>query len=89
MAPVKTRMFCIFAIDGLDEKDAERFINFRIEAAKAPDAESISLISAHCRGNRQQLMNIATFLLEDAFFRQEKTVGSHLIIESDLIDQSG
>jgi general secretion pathway protein A len=93
MAPVKTRMTCIFAIDGLDEKDAERFINFRIEAAKAPgdlfDIESISLISAHCRGNRRQLMNIATLLLEDAFFRQEKTVGSHLIIESDLIDQSG
>jgi type II secretory pathway predicted ATPase ExeA len=93
MAPVKTRMTCIFAIDGLDEKDAERFINFRIEAVKAPgdlfDAESTSLIGAHCNGNRRQLMNIATLLLEDAFFRQEKTVGSHLIIESDLIDQSG
>jgi general secretion pathway protein A len=93
MAPVKTRMTCVFAIDGLDEKDAERFIDFRIKAAKAPtdlfDAESMSLISAHCRGNRRQLMNIGTLLLEDAFFRQEKTVGSHLIIESDLIDQSG
>lgn len=93
MAPVKTRMTCIFAIDGLDEKDAGRFIDFRIKAAKAPtdlfDTETLSLMSAHCRGNRRQLMNIATLLLEDAFFRKEKTVGSHLIIESDLIDQSG
>jgi len=93
MAPVKTRMTCIFTINGLGEKDAERFINFRLKTANAPtdlfDAESLSLISAHCGGNRRQLMNIGTLLLEDAFFRKEKTVGSHLIIESDLIDQSG
>ena len=65
----------------------------RAEAAKAPedlfDTESVALFSSHCRGNRRQLMNIATLLLDEAFYRQEKTIGSHLILENDLIEQSG
>lgn len=93
MAPVKTRMTCIFAIDGLNEKEAERFVAYRLKAAKAPtdlfDADTISLMSSHCRGNRRQLMNIGTLLLDEAYFRKEKTIGAHLILECDLIDQSG
>jgi len=93
MAPVRTRMTCLFAMEGLDENEVDCFIDYRLKAAKAPDdlfdAETVALISSHCRGNRRQLMNIATLLLEEAFFRQEKTIGSHLILECDLIDQSG
>lgn len=93
MAPVKTRMTCIFTMEGLDENEINGLIAYRLKAAKAPDdlfdTETVALISSHCRGNRRQLMNIATLLLEEAFFRQEKTIGSHLILENDLIEQSG
>ena len=93
MAPVKTRMTCVFAMEGLDEDEVDQFINHRLESASAPadlfGEKTISLIGSHARGNRRQLMNIGTLLLEEAFFRQEKTVGAHLVIESDLIDQSG
>jgi len=93
MAPVKTRMTCIFAMEGLGEKEIGQFVDYRLKAAKAPDdlfdTETVALISSHCRGNRRQLMNVATLLLEEAFYRQEKTIGSHLILENDLIEQSG
>ncbi|MBL7178164.1 MAG: AAA family ATPase [Desulfobacteraceae bacterium] len=93
MAPVKTRMTCFFGMEALDENETERFVGYRLEVAKAPgdlfDADTISLMSSHCRGNRRQIMNVGTLLLEEAYFRQEKTIGSHLILECDLIDQSG
>jgi type II secretory pathway predicted ATPase ExeA len=93
MAPVKTRMTCTFTMEGLNEKEADGFVGYRLKTAKAPedlfDADTVSLISSHCRGNRRQLMNIGTLLLDEAFYRQEKTIGSHLILECDLIEQSG
>lgn len=93
MAPVRTRMTCIFCMEGLDESETGKFLAYRLEAAKIAtdlfDDETVSLISSHCRGNRRQLMNVGTILLDEAYYRQEKTIGSHLILECDLIDQSG
>ncbi len=93
MAPVKTRMTCIFAMEGLNENETDRFVGYRLKAAKAPedlfDADTVSLISSHCRGNRRQMMNIGTLLLDEAYFRKEKTIGAHLILQCDLIEQSG
>jgi hypothetical protein len=34
-------------------------------------------------------MNVATLLLDEAYHRQEKTVGSQLILSCDLLDISG
>jgi general secretion pathway protein A len=93
MAPVKTRMTCFFSMEALDESETEKFVGYRLDAAKAPvdlfDHDTISLISSHCRGNRRQIMNVGTLLLEEAYSRQEKTIGSHLILECDLIEESG
>jgi len=93
MAPVKTRMTCFFSMEALDEIETEKFVEYRLDTAKAPtdlfEKDTISLMSSHCRGNRRQIMNIGTLLLEEAYFRQEKTIGSHLILECDLIEQSG
>ncbi len=93
MAPVRTRMTGIFSMEGLDEKETDLFVAYRLEAAKAPkdlfDSDALSLMSSHCRGNRRQIMNVGTLLLDEAYFRQEKTIGPHLILECDLIDQSG
>ena len=93
MAPVRTRMTCIFSMEGLDEKETEQFVAYRLKVAKTSadlfETDTVSLMSSHCRGNRRQIMNIGTLLLDEAYFRQEKTIGSHLILECDLIDQSG
>jgi type II secretory pathway predicted ATPase ExeA len=80
MAPVKTRMTCFFSMESLNENETEQFVSYRLDAAKAPtdlfDSDTISLISSHCRGNRRQIMNIGTLLLDEAYFRQEKTIAS-------------
>ena len=93
MHPVKTRLTSIFCLEPLDEQESEAFIRFRLESASAPkdlfEKEAIGLIAAHCRGNRRMMMNTATQLLNEALFRNEKTIGSQLVLGCDLMDISG
>ena len=90
MTPIRTRMTVIFTQQSLDEKDSEDFIAFRLKLARADEnligPDALSLVCAHCRGNRRQIMNMGTLLLDEAFYRQEKTIGANLIYESDLFD---
>ncbi|MBI9082069.1 MAG: AAA family ATPase [Desulfobacterales bacterium] len=89
LAPVRTRLTAIFPMDPLDDKNSEQFITHRLDQAKAPkhlfEADVMALISAHCRGNRRLIMNTATLLLDEAYFRQEKTVNAQTMLECDLI----
>ena len=89
LAPVKTRLTAILPMDPLDDKNSEQFITHRLDQAKAPkhlfEADVMALISAHCRGNRRMIMNTATLLLDEAYFRQEKTVNAQTLLECDLI----
>lgn len=93
MKPIKTRLTAIFRQEPLSEKDSEGFIQFRLQKAEAPSdlimPDALALIVSHCRGNRRQIMNVATLLLEEAFFRKEKTITSQLILSCDLINISG
>lgn len=93
MTAVRTRLTGIFVLEPLDEKESEDFISFRLENAQAPpdlfEREALEIIAAHCRGNRRQIMNASTLLLAEAFLRQEKTVGSQLILSCDSLDISG
>jgi type II secretory pathway predicted ATPase ExeA len=89
MAPVRTRLTAIFKMDPLTDKDSENFISHRIQQAKAKkdlfETDAVALIAAHCRGNRRQIMNTATLLLDEAYFRQENTVNAQTMLECDLI----
>ena len=89
MTPVRSRLTAIFKMDPLNDKDSENFIVHRIQQAKAPkdlfEPDAVSLIAAHCRGNRRQIMNTATLLLDEAYFRQENTVNAQTMLECDLI----
>lgn len=93
MKPVRSRLTAVFNVEPLDEKHSTAFIKHRLENAKAPadlfDDEAMEMLSAHCRGNRRRLMNAATVLLDEAFFREEKTIGSQLILGCDLMNTSG
>jgi len=93
MKPIKTRLTTIFRQEPLAEIDSESFIRFRLQQAGAPSdlimPDAAALIVSYCRGNRRQIMNVATLLLQEAFFRNEKTVTSQLVLSCDLIDISG
>lgn len=93
MAPIRSRLTVIAELQALDEPQSCDFISFRIKSAKGPDQlfdpDALAMIAAHCRGNRRHIMNVATLLLEEAYYRQEKTVGSQLVFSCDLIDISG
>jgi type II secretory pathway predicted ATPase ExeA len=89
MAAVASRLTAVFTLDALDEKDSAAFISHRLSQAKAHehlfDAAAVDMIAAHCRGNRRKIINCATLLLEEAYFRQENTVTAQTMLECELI----
>lgn len=89
MTPVKSRLTAIFPMEPLDEKSSAQFIAYRLDQAKAPthlfENDVMTLIATHCRGNRRLIMNTATLLLDEAHFRQEKTINTQTMLECDLI----
>lgn len=90
MAPVRTRLTANFPMKPLDDGDCLSFISHRLQLAKAPpelfDRESLDLLTSQCRGNRREIMNLATLLLEEAYQRNEKTIGAQLILQADGLD---
>ena len=90
MTPIRTRMTAVFSQQVLSEDESMDFISFRLKNAGADenlfDRDALSLICAHCRGNRRQIMNMATLLIDEAFYRQENIISANLIYESDLFD---
>jgi len=83
MAPVKTRLTICFPMRSLGVEDVKALIQLRLKEAEAPsdlfEKEAIELVFAQVAGNRRELMNICTLLLEEAFSRKEKTVGTQLV----------
>jgi len=89
MTPIRTRLTVNFKIDSLSEKETEKFIAFRLDCAKAPkdlfEPDALALVTAHCHGNRREVMNLGTLLLSEAFYRNEKSVSAQLFTDCDLI----
>jgi len=89
MTPVRTRLTAIFKLDPLTEDETRQFFALRLQQAKAPadlfEDHALEMIAAHCRGNRREMMNMATVLLCEAFERKEKNVSSHTIIDCELL----
>ena len=92
MESIRTRLTCIFGIDPLNVDESQAFIASRLETAGAPDnlleRDAMEIVASHCRGNRRQIMNVGTLLLDEAFYRKEKTIGSQLVLSCDLMDIS-
>ena len=89
MTPVRSRMTANFASEPLGEEETEKFVAFRLKSAKAPEdlfePDALKLLAANCHGNRRKIMNTATLLLNEAYCREEKTVGARLLTSSELI----
>jgi general secretion pathway protein A len=92
LAPVRNRLTGLFHLNTLDEKESLEFIKFRLASGNAPENlfgnDALSIISSYCRGNRRQIMNMGTLLMAEAFYREEKTIGSDLIFNCDQIEIS-
>ena len=90
MTPIRSRMTFVFPMEPMNEKESRAFIAFRLEASGAPanlfDRETVDLVCAHCRGNRRLIMNMCTMLLEEAFARNEKTIGPQLFFDLGIFD---
>ncbi len=50
--------------------------------------EAIEILAAHARGNRRNIMNIATMALEEAYYRQEKTITAETLYEAEWFNES-
>jgi len=90
MAPVRTRLTANFPLKPLGDADSHAFIAFRLQQAGASadlfDHQALDLVAAHCRGNRREIMNVATLLLEEAYQRREQTIGAQLVLQTDCLD---
>jgi len=92
MAPVYSRLACTFPQSHLSELDCSRLIQHRLAAGKAAsdlfEPEAIALMAAHTAGNRRNLMNLATMLLQEAFDRKEHCVSAQLVLSSQYFQQA-
>ena len=90
MVPIRTRLTVNFPFEPLSEQETEQFIAFRLEHAKAPkdlfEPDALTLVAAHCHGNRRKIMNIATVLLNEAYYRKEKTICAQLLTNCDFLN---
>ena len=93
MTSVRSRLTAVFPMQPLTDDESGAFMAHRIRWAKAPetlfDAEAVDMIAASCGGNRRQIMNTATLLLEEAFARQEKVVGAQTVVGCDYLENPG
>jgi len=90
---VFTRMVCVFRMDALSPKDAKSLLEARLEVAKAPKdlfaEDAIELLTTQSRGNRRELMNLATTLCVEAHLRNERVITAELILTTTPMQAIG
>ena len=93
MAPVRGRLIGPFSLAPLTEAETADFIAHRLGQAKAPpglfDDDALEMIAAGCHGNRREIMNLATLLLEEAYVRREKVVTAQTVIHCECLENPG
>lgn len=92
LLPVRARLTTVMKLQPMNEYETREFIENRLKNGGAPpdlfEDHVIDLIAAHARGNRRTVMNLATMALEEAYYREEKTVTSEAIYNSDWFNES-
>lgn len=92
MIPIRARLTGIMKLSPLNDSEAKFFIKSRLTNADAPsdlfDDDAIEIIAAHTRGNRRLIMNASTLALEEAYFREEKTITAESIYSSEWFNES-
>jgi type II secretory pathway predicted ATPase ExeA len=92
MTPIRSRLTSVMKLAPLTDAESIQFIRNRLANAGAPaglfDDDALAIIAAHTRGNRRMIMNTATLVIEDAYYRQEKTITAESIYSSDWFNES-
>lgn len=92
MTPIRSRLTSVMKFVPLSEEESALFIRNRLANAGAPsdlfEDEALAIIAAHTRGNRRMIMNTATLLLEEAYYRQEKNITAESIYSSEWFNES-
>jgi len=92
LLPIRARLTTVMKLQPMNEYETRLFIENRLKNGEAPpdlfENDVIDIIAAHTRGNRRNVMNIATMTLEEAYYREEKTVTAGIIYNSDWFNES-
>ena len=92
LQPIKARLTTVMKLQPMNGQDTRLFIESRLKNGEAPQDlfadEAVEIIAAHTRGNRRSIMNIATMALEEAYYRQEKTITAETLYDADWFNES-
>ena len=92
LLPIRSRLTTIMKLQPMNEQDTRLFIINRLQNGEAPSDlfadDAIEILAAHARGNRRNIMNIATMALEEAYYRQEKTITAETLYEAEWFNES-
>lgn len=92
MSPIRARLTGIMKLQYMNEYETRLFIENRLKNAEAPphlfEQDAIDIIAAFTRGNRRAVMNTATMALEEAYYREEKTITAEIFYNSDWFNES-
>jgi general secretion pathway protein A len=91
MIPIRTRLTTIMKLRPMDERETRRFIESRLQNGGASQdvftPEALEILAATTRGNRRNLMNMATMALEEAYCRQEKTITAETLYDAEWFNE--
>lgn len=93
LIPVRTRLTTVMKLQPMNEQETRLFIENRLKNGEAPADlfadEAIDILAAYTSGNRRNIMNVATMALEEAYYRQEKTITAETLYDSEWFSESG
>jgi type II secretory pathway predicted ATPase ExeA len=92
LLPVRSRLTTVMKLQPMSEQETQLFIKNRLKNGDAPSDlfadEAIDILAAHTRGNRRSIMNLATMALEEAYYRQEKTITAETLYDAEWFNES-
>lgn len=92
LLPIRARLTTIMKLHPMNEHETRLFIESRLKNGNAPpglfEDDVIEIIGAYTRGNRRNVMNMATMALEEAYYKEEKTVNAETIYNADWFNES-
>ena len=92
LMPIRSRLTTVMKLQPMNDQETRLFIQNRLKNGEAPPdlfaEETIEILAAHTRGNRRNIMNIATMALEEAYYRKEKTVSAETLYDAEWFNES-
>ncbi len=92
LMPIRTRLTTVMKLQPMSEQETRLFIENRLKNGDVPPdlfaKEAIEILAAYTRGNRRKIMNVATMALEEAYYRQEKSITAETLYDAEWFNES-